>query len=176
MRVDLERDAYYMPSADRVLANSVLLDYLSRAAGADVGPLFREWGFHVVDIHRTGQPFVADCGDDREDHLTRRGRSARSSWEGEGSGRRAQGEPFVYAFPVHPEAREVEVRLLARGSFALEAASRRLGEWSIEEGREVACRLDDREAWPGNRLTVRIVPREGEPQADVAWIRVAVSR
>jgi hypothetical protein len=177
MRRDLESGAYFMPREDRVLANSVLIDYLSRSVGEDLRPLFEEWGFRVVDFHRTGEWLEADCGDEGEAYLTDGSGSSISDWGEEGHGRRSVEGGFVHAFPVASGVERLEVEIRYRGPLAIRSGDRFFEAPDSDTPRTWSETLEETGLWrESERLVVRAESRVEGEEIDVAWIRIRALR
>lgn len=153
MRADLDRGQYYMPVRKINLANSILIDYLSRAAGEDLVPMFQDWGFTLIDVYRSGQVLEADCGDDDEEFLTHRGTSTVVAFGDEGRARRLQQEEMVYAFPVLPATRRVQLELTLRGAGKIIVGDQVLTPPA--DGTTLSVTLTDPAAWESSRLALR---------------------
>lgn len=114
---DLAERTYYMPASDRVLANSVLVDYLSRATGEDLRAYFAEWGFEIRDLARPGEAMTAAAARD-DAYLTGPGASSYSvggDADGAPPGRVLESGEMVFTFPLPSGTTEVEFTVSARG-------------------------------------------------------------
>lgn len=133
IRRDMEEGEFYMPASDVVLANNVIIDYLSRGNGVNLRPHFQEWGFTIVDIYSEEEGHRADCGKAPEPYLTDGGVSRRGPWEGEEKARFLEEGSMIYVFPVKKDVPRVEVEFLAEGFLRVQSAAKTLIETGKEE-------------------------------------------
>ncbi len=174
MRADLDRGSYYMPIRDWVLANSVLIDYLSRATGDDLRPMFRQFGFRLEEVYPEGAVLEADCGDDDEAHLSVSAGSKAVTFGDEGRGRTVPETSLAYAFPVRPDSPGIRLETRVQGPVEVRVGTRTVASHPNAEPATLTVDLDPSEVASSYRVSVHY-HRLGETEPVVGWLRLTPS-
>jgi len=162
---DLRERTYVMPGnpgapPSREMANALLVDYLSRAAGRDLVPFFQGWGFVIPEICATSRPMEAVKERD-EMYVTDAGSSRFLPDVGEGARRELPEGEMVLAFPLPSGCRHVTVEIDVEGEGEIQVEDRPSEAVATEESRQILAEVHGPESLLDGRIRVILRARGG---------------